>query len=193
MKAACSHRAGRRGENPRFNYEIKRYRDVSESQQIAPKPLIFQRKREFDRRRIALEVENMSEERKQTYTIRIPEEISTRIEEAARTRGIPPTTLLQSLVLHRFKSQQSVDFRAEELATQTIVAKLDSLRKILELQVRSGDARIEQLRFEIVKTRAALFHSLDQSLGATVVDQIIEASEQTAREYTAGIARGEKW
>ncbi|HUA36030.1 MAG TPA: hypothetical protein VMA09_20635, partial [Candidatus Binataceae bacterium] len=131
-------------------------------------------------------------ERKQTYTIRIPEEIATRIEDAARTRGIPPTTLLQSLVLHKFKSQQSADFEAEGLAAQTIVAKLESLRKTLELRVHNGDTRIEQLRFEIVKTRAALLHSLDQSLGAAVVDQIIEASEQTAREYTAGIARGDK-
>jgi hypothetical protein len=37
----------------------------------------------------------------------------------------------------------------------------------------------------MVKTRSAIFHSLDQSIGANAVDEIIEASEQTARQYLA--------
>jgi hypothetical protein len=62
------------------------------------------------------------------------------------------------------------------------------LRKSFEALERGEAARFDQLWFEIVKTRSALLHSLDQTLSASVVDQIIEASDQTAREYTAGLA-----
>jgi hypothetical protein len=46
----------------------------------------------------------------------------------------------------------------------------------------------------VVKSRSALFHSLDQSMGANAVDEIIEASEQAARQYLARLdsAPGEK-
>ncbi len=39
----------------------------------------------------------------------------------------------------------------------------------------------------MIKTRAALFHSLDHNVGAALVDEIIEAAEQTARQYLAGL------
>ena len=51
----------------------------------------------------------MGEELKQTYTIRIPEQIAARMEEAARTHGITPTTLIQSLIMRKFKSRESGD------------------------------------------------------------------------------------
>ncbi len=47
--------------------------------------------------------------------------------------------------------------------------------------------RIHELRFEIVKTRATLFHSIDETLGAAAVAPLIEASERTARQYIAGV------
>ena len=129
----------------------------------------------------------MPEEIKQTYTIRIPEQVAALIEEAARTHGITPTTLIQSVISRKFRSRESAD-REKEIAGETAVAaKLETLRKSFELSERSDRARFDQLRFEIVKTRAALLHSLDQTLGSAVVDQIIEASDQTAREYVAGI------
>lgn len=130
----------------------------------------------------------MGDELKQTYTIRIPEQIAARVEEAARTHGITPTTLIQSLIVRKFKSRESTDRETDILAEAAVAAKLENLRKSVERLAQSDSARFEQLRFEIVKTRSALLHSLDQTLSATVVDQIIEASDQTAREYTARLA-----
>jgi len=129
----------------------------------------------------------MGEELKQTYTIRIPEQIATRIEEAAGHHGITPTTLIQSLIIRKFKSRESTDREPDVAYEVPLGAKLETLRKSIERLERGDCARFDQLRFEIVKTRAALLHSLDQTLSAAVVDQIIEASDQTAREYTAGV------
>ena len=130
----------------------------------------------------------MGEEFKRTYTIRIPEQVAARMEEAARTHGITPTTLIQSLIVRKFKTPESTD-RGPDIASEVaLAAKLETLRKSVERLEQSCTTRFEQLRFEIVKTRSALLHSLDQTLSAGVVDQIIEASDHTAREYTAGLA-----
>ena len=129
----------------------------------------------------------MGDELKQTYTIRIPEQIAARIEEVARTHGITPTTLIQSLIIRKFKSRESTDREPDISHEVPLGAKLETLRKSIEQLERRDCARFDQLRFEIVKTRAALLHSFDQTLSAAVVDQVIEASDQTAREYVAGI------
>jgi transposase-like protein len=131
---------------------------------------------------------HVGEELKQTYTIRIPEQVAMRMEEVARTHGITPTTLIQSLIVRKFKSRESGNSETDTLAEAAVAAKLETLRKSVEQLEQTDSARFEQLRFEIVKTRSALLHSLDQTLSAEVVDQIIEASDQTAREYTAGLA-----
>ena len=129
----------------------------------------------------------MGEELKRTYTIRIPDPVAARIEEAARTHGITPTTLLQSLIMRKFKPRESADGEPNIASEVALAAKLETLRKSVERLEQTDNARFDQLRLEIVKTRSALLHSLDQTLSSTVVDQIIEASDQTAREYVAGI------
>ncbi len=130
----------------------------------------------------------MGEELKRTYTVRIPEQVAMRMEEVARIHGITPTTLIQSLIVRKFKTPESTD-RGSDIAPEVaLAAKLENLRKSVERLEQSDRARFDQLRFEIVKTRSALLHFLDQTLSARVVDQIIEASDHTAREYTAGLA-----
>ena len=46
-----------------------------------------------------------------------------------------------------------------------------------------------QLIFEIAKTRSVVLHSLDHTLGADVVDEIIDAAEQTAKEHVAQVLK----
>lgn len=129
----------------------------------------------------------MGEELKRTYTVRIPEQVCAHIEEAARSRCITPTALIQSLVISKFKSRESGDREVDVAAEAAIAARIESIRKNLEQLEQRDAVRFHELRFEIVKTRSALLHSLDQSLGAEVVDKIIEASDKTAREYIAGV------
>lgn len=130
----------------------------------------------------------MGEELKQTYTVRIPEQVAARLEEAARGHRITPTALIQSLVIRKFRSPESGERAADVLAEAALTAKLEAMRKSVERLEQSDAARFDQLRFEIVKTRSALLHSLDQTLSAEVVDKIIEASDKTTREYIAGLA-----
>jgi hypothetical protein len=129
----------------------------------------------------------MAEESKQTFTIRIPQQTAARIEEAARSNGVTATALIQSVISRKFRSPETTKRETEPAAETVLAAKLETLRKGLEALDRNEASRLGQLRFEIVKTRSALLHSLDQTLGAAAVDQIIEASETTAREYTAGV------
>jgi len=130
----------------------------------------------------------VGEELKQTYTVRIPAEIAAHIEAAARENRITPTALIQSLLIRKFKSHDAGDGETDIIAETAIAAKLETLRKSVERFEQSETTRLDRLCFEIVKTRSALLHSLDQTLSAEVVDKIIEASEQTAREYMVSMS-----
>ena len=93
----------------------------------------------------------MGEELKRTYTIRIPDPVAARIEEAARTHGITPTTLIQSLILRKFKSSESTDRQPDFASEIALAAKLATLRNNVERLEQSDRSQFDQLRFEIVK------------------------------------------
>lgn len=123
----------------------------------------------------------MAEETKKTYTIRLSEQLAGRIEEQAASANVTPTTLLQSLIARHFGvvGQGGTD----TASLVTLGGKLEALRKLCERLEQAEAQHYGQLLFEVVKTRSALFHSLDHSMGANTVDEIIEAAEQTARQY----------
>jgi len=129
----------------------------------------------------------MSHESKRTYTIRLPETVAARVEKQAESSGIAPTTLIQSLVVDTFTrlAETPVGGPASHL-----IGKLDALSKVCERLEQNAMERHAQLLLEVVKTRSAFLHALDQSLSEPVVDEIIEASEKTARDYVARL-RGE--
>lgn len=122
----------------------------------------------------------MSQESKRTYTIRLPEAVAARVEKQAESSGIAPTTLIQSMVADTCTrlAETSVGGPASNL-----IGKLDALSKACVLLQQNAMERHTQLLFEVVKTRSAFLHALDQNLGVPVVDEIIEASEKTARDY----------
>jgi len=64
-----------------------------------------------------------------------------------------------------------------------LIGKLDALSKACERLEQSAAETYTRLLFEVVKTRSAFLHALDQSLSEPVVDEIIAASEKTARDY----------
>jgi hypothetical protein len=125
----------------------------------------------------------MAEETKKTYTIRLPETVAARTETQAASMNVTPTTLLQWLIVRHFESGGQTSFDTAPLAA--LGGKLAALTKACERLEQAEADRNAQLLFEMVKTRSAIFHSLDQSIGANAVDEIIEASEQTARQYLA--------
>jgi hypothetical protein len=126
----------------------------------------------------------MAEETKKTFTIRLPEHIAARVETQAASMNVSPTTLLQSLIVRRFE----VASEGDTAALAALSGKLETVKRTCERLEQAGTEQYAEFLFEVVKTRSAIFHSLDQSMGANAVDEIIEASEQTARQYLSRLA-----
>jgi hypothetical protein len=125
----------------------------------------------------------MAEETKKTFTIRLPEQIVARVGAQASGLNVPPTTLLQSVLVRHFDAAGAGAHDTAPIAA--LGRNLEALRKLCDRLEQAAADRYAQLLFEMVKTRSAIFHSLDQSMGTNAVDEIIEASEQTARQYLA--------
>lgn len=132
----------------------------------------------------------MAEDTRRTYTVRLPEQVAARIENQANSAGVAPTTLIQSCLIHQFGDRKPAANTAVGIQPQSVAigAKVDALKRIAEHLEQLAGERHDQLLFEIVKTRSALFHALDYSVGAAAVDEIIEASERAARQYLARLA-----
>jgi len=122
----------------------------------------------------------MSQESKRTYTIRLDEMVAARVEKQAAMSGIAPTRLIQSLVADAFTLLAKTPVVGP---ASNLIGKIDALGKACERIEQNAAERYTQLLLEVVKTRSAFLHALDQNLGEPVVDEIIEASEKTAREY----------
>ena len=122
----------------------------------------------------------MSQETKRTYTIRLPEKVAERVEKQAEISGIAPTTLIQSIVVDACMGSAEATLGRP---TSNLIGKLDALGKVCERLEQNAVQRYTRLLFELVKTRSAFLHALDQSLSEPQVDEIIEASQKTARDY----------
>ena len=124
---------------------------------------------------------------KKSFNIRVPQPIALRIEEQALSLATAPTTLIQSIIVRHFEAESRVG--EMESASQTaMLMKLEAIRKLCELIEQTEAKRYGQMLFEIVKTRSAVFHSIDQTLGAEAVDSIMDACEEAARQYVAQLS-----
>jgi hypothetical protein len=124
---------------------------------------------------------------KKSFNIRVPQPIALRIEEQALSLATAPTTLIQSIIVRHFENEGRV--REIESATQTAMQmKLEAIRKLCELIEQTESKRYGQMLFEIVKTRSAVFHSIDQTLGGATIDSIMDACEDAARQYIAHLS-----
>ena len=124
---------------------------------------------------------------KKSFNIRVPQPIALRIEQQALSLGTSPTTLIQSIVVRHFESETRLG--EIESATQTaVLMNLEAIRKLCDLIVQTESKRYGQILFEIVKTRSAVFHSIDQTLGGAAIDSIMDACEEAARQYIAHLS-----
>jgi hypothetical protein len=124
---------------------------------------------------------------KKSFNIRVPQPIAFRIEEQALSLATAPTTLIQSIIVRHFENEPKV--KEIESATQTaMLMKLEAIRKLCDLIEQTESKRYGQMLFEIVKTRSAVFHSIDQTLGGAAIDSIMDACEDAARQYIAQLS-----
>jgi hypothetical protein len=124
---------------------------------------------------------------KKSFNIRVPQPIALRIEEQALSLATAPTTLIQSVIVRHFEGESRVG--EMESATQTaMLMKLEAIRKLCELIEQTESKRYGQMLFEIVKTRSAVFHFVDQTVGGAAIDSIMDACEEAARQYIAQLS-----
>jgi hypothetical protein len=107
-----------------------------------------------------------------SISIRVPQEIADHLAAEARRRSVTESDLIREILAARY---------------------LGAAPSTAERQPQGGPADgYAQVIFEIAKTRSVILHSLDHTLGADVVDEIIDAAEQTAKEHVAQVLKSKE-
>ena len=107
-----------------------------------------------------------------SISTRVPQEIAEHLAAEARRRSVTESDLIREI-----------------LAVRYLGAGPSTTERRPQCELADGYA---QLIFEIAKTRSVVLHSLDHTLGADVVDEIIDASEQTAKEHVAQVLKSKE-
>ncbi len=106
------------------------------------------------------------------YTVRLAPKLLERIEKTARDRGIAPRKLIRAVLAEHFggdgRAQQS---RRGQPTNQTSTASLD------------------QILFDLTRTRLTLQHLLDHQVGSEATDQIRQTAQQEAERYMHRLRR----
>ena len=104
------------------------------------------------------------------YTVRLAPKLLERIEKTARDRGIAPRKLIRAVLAEHFAGDRS--------AQQDGLAGLPNPQRGLD-----------QILFDLTRTRLTLQHLLDHQVGSEVTDQIRRTSQQEAERYMYRLRR----
>jgi hypothetical protein len=98
------------------------------------------------------------------YTVRLAPELLERIEKVARLRGIAPRKLVRAALAERFgKAGEDISSAA--------------------LGESNRHQMLNQILFDLTRTRLTLQHLLDNQVGSEVTDQIRQTAETEAAGY----------
>ena len=106
------------------------------------------------------------------FTVRLSPELLERIEKVARLRGIAPRKLIRSVLAERFG-------KAAEGTSNAALGESDRHQML------------NQILFDLTRTRLTLQHLLDNQVGSEMTDQIRETAETEAVRYMRRLG-GEK-
>jgi hypothetical protein len=104
------------------------------------------------------------------YTVRLAPELIERIEKTARERGISPRKLIRAVLGERFPADCG--------AQQNGPASQPNQQRDLD-----------QILFDLTRTRLTVQHLLDRQVGSEVTDQIRQAAQQEAESYMRRLRR----
>jgi len=106
------------------------------------------------------------------YTVRLAPEVLERIERIARARGVAPRKLVRAVLAERFGGERSAhpDGAAESKQSQTL----------------------DQILFDLTRTRLTLQHLLDNQVGSEITDQIRQTDQAEAERYMQRLG-GRRW
>ena len=107
------------------------------------------------------------------YTIRLAPALLERIEKVARARGIAARKLIRAILAERFGGERGAhpDGAAAESS-----------------QYRT----LDQILFDLTRTRLTLQHLLDNQVGSDITDQIRQTAQAEAERYVQRLG-GRRW
>src|SRR5713101_1935193 len=98
------------------------------------------------------------------YTVRLAPKLLEQIEKTTRDRGIAPRKLIRAVLAEHFAG----DRRAQQDGSAS----------------QSNPQRgLDQILFDLTRTRLTLQHLLDHQVGSEVTDQIRQTAQQEAERY----------
>jgi hypothetical protein len=104
------------------------------------------------------------------YTVRLAPELLERIEKTARERGISPRKLIRAVLVERFANASGVQQHGSPSQS-------------------NQQGGLDQILFDLTRTRLTLQHLLDHQVGSEVTDQIRQAAQQEAESYMRRLRR----
>jgi hypothetical protein len=107
------------------------------------------------------------------YTVRLAPELLERIERIARTRGIAPRKLVRAVLAERFGGESGA-------RPDGPVAESNQHRTL------------DQILFDLTRTRLTLQHLLDHHVGSEITDQIRQTAQAEAERYMKRFG-GRRW
>ena len=104
------------------------------------------------------------------YTVRLAPKLLERIEKTARERGISPRKLIRAVLAERFDGDG---------------------RPHLGGPIDESNQRpsLDQILFDLTRTRLTLQHLLDHQVGSEMTDQIRQTAQQEAERYMQRLRR----
>jgi hypothetical protein len=107
------------------------------------------------------------------YTIRLAPALLERIEKVAPARGMAARKLIRAMLVERFGGEHGAQFDGAGAAT-------------------SQSRTLDQILFDLTRTRLTLQHLLDNQVGSEVTDQIRQTAQAEAERYIERL-RGSNW
>jgi len=107
------------------------------------------------------------------YTVRLAPDLLERIERMARAKGIAPRKLVRAVLAERFGGEHGAD-------PDGAAAESNQYRPL------------DQILFDLTRTRLILQHLLDNQVGSEITDQIRQAAQAEAERYMQRV-NGRRW
>jgi hypothetical protein len=107
------------------------------------------------------------------YTVRLAPELLERIERIARARGITPRKLVCAVLAEHLGGERGA--HADGAAAES-----------------SQYRTLDQILFDLTRTRLTLQHLLDNQVGSEITDQIRQTAQAEAERYMRRLG-GRRW
>jgi hypothetical protein len=102
------------------------------------------------------------------YTVRLAPELLERIERTARERGVAARKLIRAVLAQYFGERGSADSQDHSQPDR--------------------HPALDQILFDVTRTRLTLQHLLDNQVGSEMTDQIRQTAQAEAERYVQRIA-----